>query len=113
MAERFASRESVPPGLQAQPQAFVRPPEPAFLHWHLRRQQMQEENRLQTFLVTEAFDPYDDSDCGQTHLTMGQIAYPDILELHVASAPGMQLQRDGAVGRSWFRIGEIDHLDTI
>ena len=44
---------------------------------------------------------------------MGKIANPDVFELHIAAAAGMQLQCNGAIGSARTRVSKIDHLHSI
>src|SRR6188508_3469477 len=48
-----------------------------------------------------------------TLLPLREIANVDVLELHVAPAAGVELQRDGAVERLRVRVGEVHHLHAV
>ena len=42
-------------------------------------------------------------------LAVRKIAYPDVLEFHVAPSAGVQLQCNFAVEGGWLGIGEVHH----
>src|ERR1700678_2060094 len=46
-------------------------------------------------------------------LSMRQIAYPDVLELHVAVSAGVQLQRNPAIEGRRLGVGKIHHGHTV
>src|ERR1700677_2514395 len=50
---------------------------------------------------------------GASRLTGGEVADPDVFELHIAFAAGVKLQGDFAVEGARLGVSEVHHLNSI